>query len=341
MKQVNNTRLNRDLNFKIDNKRYAEFLILMNKYIEEYPVSDSYANKKMDDINIHSFIYYILAKKSSIGTNTIEKIIVDENNLDENLVLSKKDRTDERINTVMNFFDMYKTKDLIDFDDFKQEVKRIHKELFKGIDRAKAGKFKKIENFIPEQKKFLDPKLTEEELDKLGSFIVNSEIESIALAAIAHAKFIEIHPFSDGNGRLGRLISNKIIEMSYGVPLWIDEAMSNTLTQYISALDAFSFDGVATEIVNYFIEMSIQQINRNMRIINEFKDASQRMSDTSGIKLDICQYIISKPFLNIAELAKEFNIHRNTAKGYLEKLVEDGYMKKRDNTKLNIFIYKR
>ncbi len=292
----------------------------------------------VEKINRISYISHTLAKKSSIGTNTIEKVIIDENELENELVSkSFQNKNNLKILTVINFLNNYKTSNLIDWNNFKEEVSRLHKEIFKGISKTNPGKFKNQKNVIPNTKEFIDPSLVSDELSKMQAFINNSSFSWITIVALSHAKFIEIHPFSDGNGRIGRLISNKLIEKFYEVPLWIDEAMSYTLAQYISALDNFHFNGEGSDIVNYFIEMSIQQINRNSSLIEDMITKANLIKENLNISFDQAFYIVTYKAMSIAKFSKEFNIHRNTAKNILDKLVDNGYMKIIENSKEKIY----
>ncbi len=330
IRKVNNTKLNSDLKYDIDRDLLYEFNLSVKDYKKTIESLLGYG--------VTSFVYNMLARKSSIGSNTIENIIVDEDVLESELAAkSKVNKNEDKLKTVINFLNFYSIREPFDFENLSSEIKNVHSKLFKGITNAKAGKFKKLENYIPGTKKFLEPRLVIPELSKLEGFVNNSVFEPIAIAAIAHAKFIEIHPFSDGNGRVGRLFANKLIEHFYKVPLWIDEAMSMTLTQYISALDNFSFDGDATGIVNYFISMSIQQMNRNSKLIGDLVDKTKTMHDSIEVPIEICMYINSNRVVNVSGISKEFNIHRNTAKSYLDKAKDNGYMETIEKGKTLIY----
>ncbi len=331
-----NQQLNRDLKFKLDEMRYADFLVSLKEY--KNLIDGLSMDEYVSSVNRTSYIVHLLAKKSSIGTNTIEKVMVDEEELENELVSkSIKNKNELKIKTVVNFLNNYEVNELIDWNDLKNEVSRIHADIFKGMSEKKPGKFKKVKNFIPDTKEFIDPSLVSDELSKLEAFINNSSLSWIAISAIAHAKFLEIHPFSDGNGRIARLLSNKILEHFYGVPLWIDEAMSNTLTQYVSALDNFHFDGDATGIVNYFIEMSVQQMKRNTSLIKDANELAKRIKEASNISIDQSIYIVTYRAMSMAQFSKEFNIHRNTAKNIFEKLVDNGYMEVIERPKGKIY----
>jgi len=85
---------------------------------------------------------------------------------------------------------------------------------------------------------FAEPIATQGLLDDiLEWFNANKEVlHPVVLASIFHYKFIRIHPFDDGNGRVARLLMNLIL-MHFGYPLVIISSSPDAKTQYYSALE--------------------------------------------------------------------------------------------------------
>lgn len=102
----------------------------------------------------------------------------------------------------------------------KRLVCRLHSITMKNIDYETAGKFRTYNvgiqgaNWMPSHGKDVRKKF-----DELIRWYRNkrSGLHPIELAAIIHFKFIEVHPFGDGNGRIARLITNHIL-MRNGYP---------------------------------------------------------------------------------------------------------------------------
>lgn len=96
---------------------------------------------------------------------------------------------------------------------------RIHARLFKGTrDERIAGRFRTTQNWIgrgdnPYQATFVPvpesdvPRL----LDDLVAFVGRDDLAPLIQAAVAHAQFETIHPFEDGNGRVGRILIHLIL----------------------------------------------------------------------------------------------------------------------------------
>ena len=110
------------------------------------------------------------------------------------------------------------------------DIQEIHRTLLRfTLDRGIAGALRDRQNWIggsdyhPIGADFVPPppEHVEPLLDDLCEFIRRSDIAPVAQAAIAHAQFETIHPFNDGNGRVGRALIYTILRRSGDVPRYI------------------------------------------------------------------------------------------------------------------------
>ena len=114
-------------------------------------------------------------------------------------------------------------------------IKKLHFLLKQGTKQAEiygAGEFKKYPNVIGGEKT-TDPQLVEKDLKtilKEYNHIKNVKIEDIVEF---HFKFEKIHPFQDGNGRVGRLIMFKECLKNNIIPFYIDDRFK---AQYYNGL---------------------------------------------------------------------------------------------------------
>lgn len=93
-------------------------------------------------------------------------------------------------------------------------------------------------------------------------------------AAIAHLYFESIHPFDDGNGRIGRAIAEKALSQGFGYPviLSLSQAIEADKTAYYQALHAASKSNNITDWIIYFLNVVLQaQINIETEIDYIFK----------------------------------------------------------------------
>ncbi len=115
------------------------------------------------------------------------------------------------------FLEMLKKKEKIT-NNFLSEW---HKEIFGETKPDIAGKFReylvRVGPYLPPDWQNIKPLM-----NKLIAFINNSKINPVELAARSHYRFEGIHPYGDGNGRIGRLLMNHILWHA-GYPMLIIE----------------------------------------------------------------------------------------------------------------------
>jgi Fic family protein len=127
-------------------------------------------------------------------------------------------------------FNLIKTRD---FTLTQKNLKSLHSIVTEKLD-VPIG-FKK-ENIVVNNKQTTDPKDVRIELQKLFTWYKNSKniVHPFERALIFHNRFERIHPFTDGNGRVGRLILNwMLIKDGYGTILF----RNRNRIAYFSALD--------------------------------------------------------------------------------------------------------
>ena len=125
------------------------------------------------------------------------------------------------------------------FDVSEKYIIKMHKMLMKDID-VRAG-YKQLPNIIQSMGKEIEtakPENVKKEMDLLIKWYNDNknEIHPLELAAMFHGKFEKIHPFEDGNGRVGRFLINIILIKNGYPPIIIRKSVRNA---YMSALQAF------------------------------------------------------------------------------------------------------
>jgi len=115
------------------------------------------------------------------------------------------------------FLEMLKKKEKIT----NNFLSKWHKEIFWETKPDIAGKFReylvRVGPYLPPDWQNIKPLM-----NKLITFINNSKINPVELSARAHYRFESIHPYGDGNGRIGRLLMNHILWHA-GYPMLIIE----------------------------------------------------------------------------------------------------------------------
>ena len=107
-------------------------------------------------------------------------------------------------------------------------------------------------------------------------------------SAIAHLYFETIHPFEDGNGRIGRAIAEKALSQGIGRPvlLSLSEAMESNKKAYYEALKAGQRSNEITKWIHYFIDTILlaqrkagKQIDFTLRKVKFFDRHEDRLSE--------------------------------------------------------------
>lgn len=100
----------------------------------------------------------------------------------------------------------------------EKELLKIHYLVLKNIDSKNAGRYRKVQVMIGGvDKKLPLPERIPYEMEDFIGWLNKFKGHPIEHSALAHYKFVEIHPFVDGNGRTARLLMNLIL-MSKGYP---------------------------------------------------------------------------------------------------------------------------
>jgi Fic family protein len=111
-----------------------------------------------------------------------------------------------------------------------EDLLELHRILFAGTeDERFGGRIRDRQNWIggssvsPRRAEFIPPPASEVRplLDDLCTFVSRSVLPPVAQAAIAHAQFETIHPFADGNGRVGRALIHVILRRRAVAPRFV------------------------------------------------------------------------------------------------------------------------
>lgn len=131
-----------------------------------------------------------------------------------------------------------------------------HKEIFEETKPDIAGIFR---NYPVRVGLYLAPDWhkVEDHISQLTKFVNESKLNPVELAARAHYTFEKIHPFGDGNGRIGRLLMNYILWKN-GYPMLIIEYKKRK--SYYKALQRPE-EGFATYFIRRYLSVHKQRLN--------------------------------------------------------------------------------
>ena len=218
-------------------------------------------------------------------------------------------------------------------------IKKLHQLTLEGIvssEKEKTlGQYKAEDNRITNSMGttiFTPPSYTETKkyMDELIYFMNDSTdgLNPLIKAAIMHSQFESIHPFSDGNGRVGRLLISlylykaKIINFPF---FYMSEAISQDKRVYYNMLTA-SRNGDYTEWIRFFLKKCVVQARNHIGYIDSLNQLYEKTKETlqtiiNSPKYDlIAECLFTQPILTSAYLAERLSVSPGQARRYLDSL---------------------
>lgn len=292
---------------------------------------------KTKDKQLINLIISMLAKRSTVGTEELEGYKPNLDKLEKNLSENKLSITDES-NVTLDILSSYLEYSLPNGILTIEEIKNIHSLLFNSEKtKYKAGKFRKAgDNNVMNQKAnkiYIDSKLVEEHMNRFAIYY-NSNVSSnpVTKVAMIHGILLGIHPFKDGNGRLTRFITDKLLSDLLGVPLYLSEAINiesdNTL--YGTALDQFHLEGNSLPLIRFFYQITINQLNINIGLIQDwmnnvgasiFKLTKKNISPKYINSLALA--LTGEAYIHLTELSEKLGVTKVTGKTIINELLEE------------------
>ncbi len=109
-----------------------------------------------------------------------------------------------------------------------------------------------------------------QEMDRFIEWVNHTSLPPLLHAGVAHLYFESIHPFEDGNGRIGRAISEKILSQNLKRPtlIAISHTINNDKKSYYSALHTCSKNLEIVEWLDYFCNMVLKAQDYTQSIID-------------------------------------------------------------------------
>lgn len=218
---------------------------------------------------------------------------------------------------------------------------RLHRILMnevRGSDKH-PGSLRSVQNWIGasgtkvQDAKYVPPppEYVAELLANLLNYVHSEDgTPKLVKIAIAHYQFEAVHPFEDGNGRIGRamiilyMIKAGLLDMPM---LYLSEYFEKNRTLYYDLLFKVSQKGAYDEWILFFlngvVEQSVKVAEKAAMLLQYSTDAKTRMTkERSSHVLKVFESLLSNPFVTITGIAKKENISYPAAKHIVDKLVQ-------------------
>ncbi len=216
---------------------------------------------------------------------------------------------------------------------YEEDILKLHNLFYQQINAEQAGHYRVIPVFISGSRyPVTPPHKIADEMKNFVSWFNNSEskIHPVEFAALVHKKFVFIHPFIDGNGRLARLLMNlSLLRNKYTIAI-IPPVLRN---EYISSLEAAHKDD--SRFREFIADRIIATQLDLLRLLKEsggvnFPDVGVKEEPDikyGGVKsteAQIIELLKTRPGLNAPAIAAELNKALRTIQRYLKRLSESG-----------------
>jgi Fic family protein len=224
----------------------------------------------------------------------------------------------------------------------KRLIREIHSELMRGVrgQERTPGEFRRTQNWIggtnPSNALFVPPpmELLEDALDDFESFLHEDiELPILVRCALAHFQFETIHPFLDGNGRLGRLlivfylVERGAIEQPL---LYLSAYFERNRDEYVARLQGVRERGELEGWISFFVRgvalqarSAIDSADALLQLREEFR-ARLRQARARGQAVDAAEALIANPFVTAPSLARALDVTRQGAQYVIASLDRAG-----------------
>ncbi|MBN1243330.1 MAG: Fic family protein [Spirochaetales bacterium] len=230
---------------------------------------------------------------------------------------------------------------------FVRELHRILMGSVRGQDKT-PGEFRTDQNWIGkhgcpiELATFVppDPLRLHDHLQAWESYLETDDIDFLLQAAVVHAQFELLHPFKDGNGRIGRILIPLFLyqKRALSQPMfYLSEYLETHRDEYYRRLKAISADDDWNGWLAYFLRAIASQAVRNsarvtaiQALYEEMKLAIQAATH-SQYTMHVLDAIFNKPVFRSSDLSRqmlrEFGIHEKTTPGLLRQMRDAGILR--------------
>jgi len=234
-------------------------------------------------------------------------------------------------------------------------IRETHQRLMEGVrgERMDPGNFRTSQNWIGpigctiENAIYVPPPVEQmnEALNQLEKFFYSEDkIPPLVKCALIHYQFEAIHPFLDGNGRIGRLLV--ILYLSekgflHFPILYLSDFFERNRDEYYNLLLGVSESGNWMEWLKYFIKGVAEQSklaeetgNNILNLQKDYRDLLQSKSITAPV-FKLLDMLFMNPFVSLKGISEILKVTWPTAKASVEQLTKFGILKEVSGRKRN------
>lgn len=221
-------------------------------------------------------------------------------------------------------------------------IKRLHWTLMAGVRGSdeSPGEFKVHQNAIEMASDTLEtakmvpasPESVDHLIDNWLEYVNSDSLNTVEKMAMAHYQFEAIHPFRDGNGRVGRLLSLMILRrdglLKYPI-LYISGYLNSRRSEYMDLMYRVSSRDSIDEWLTFFSEgLCIQArsvaktVEALIRYRKRLTDAAEDLKETKVVEM-----LFRNPYITSRNIVEELDISVPTANKILDRFQSEGILR--------------
>lgn len=226
-------------------------------------------------------------------------------------------------------------------------IREIHNVLLSGVrgGNAQPGEWRKLQNWIGPQGCSLKeatfvpppPQQLDEILGRFEHFLHDENLPALLQIGMAHAQFETIHPFLDGNGRVGRLLIAFLLyqkEILETPVLYISHYFKKHRQDYYDHLQAVRETGSWEAWLKFFLhgvyEVS-QEATETSRKIVDLREAhhqliAEHFGRVAGNAMQVLEALYQKPFIKVQDIKDLIHVTYPAANQLMNKFVDHGLL---------------
>jgi Fic family protein len=170
-------------------------------------------------------------------------------------------------------------------------------------------------------------------MDDLVAFIHDQAMDPITHAGLVHAQFETIHPFADGNGRIGRILIARLLRdrLDVPVPPPVSVQFARDVGGYLSGLVLFR-QGQVDSWTAWFADAVEQAAERTVTALSAIEELLTQWADLAGgLRRDaaarrLIPHLAQHPVVNAAIVAELLEVSEQTARAALAQLQSLGVL---------------
>lgn len=222
-------------------------------------------------------------------------------------------------------------------------IRDLHRWLMKGVrgQERHPGEFRTYQNFIGAptgaEARYVPPPVPQmrDLLDDLEKFLHEDALRPLVQAAIVHYQFEAIHPFGDGNGRVGRLLVPLLLRDRGLLPqplLYLSAYFERSRSDYYDKLLRVSTHGDWDSWIHYFLvgvsTQAQEAADLSDRLLDLHRDYRQRLQakHATASALALIDALFENPLVYTNRAEQLLDVSAPTARATIGALEEEGIL---------------